>query len=119
MAYATAADLAAFLQVPSVDTYTANLCLEFAAGLMQAEGAPVLISPVPDDLRGVNVALAVQGFTNPKALRTRQEAQGSANSLEVYAGVASEVGMTMTASQRAVCRRYRPRITSIGLTVAL
>lgn len=117
MAYATAGDLAAYLQVPEVDTYTATLCLDGAAGLMQAAGAPVTIDPVPEDLRAVNVALAAQGYSNPRGLRTLQENLGSAGRSETYAGVTSDVGMSLTSSQRAVCRRYRPRITSLALTV--
>jgi hypothetical protein len=115
MTYATPGDLAAWLQIPEIDTYTAQLYLDAAAGLMQAAGAPVVIDPVPADLRAVNVAVAASGFSNPKGLRSFQQTLGSAGQTETYAGNVSELGMALSSSQAAVCRRYRPAVTSIQL----
>jgi hypothetical protein len=119
MAYASPADLAALLQVQEVDTYTAQLCLDGAAALMQAAGAPVDIDPVPSDLRYVCASLAAQGYSNPKGLRAVQENLGSAGRTETYAGTASEIGLSLTAAQVAVCRRYRQRVNSVRLSVEL
>jgi hypothetical protein len=60
---------------------------------------------VPDDLRGVALAVAARSFANPNGVRSKT-IEGSIS--VTYSDATADVGVGLSEDEHRICRRYRP-----------
>lgn len=87
MALATAAQLASYLQVAEVDTYTAELVLDFATSAIRnvARDQTLDTPTAPADLTRICLQAAARGYRNPTGLRSSQRAVDDYSETDTYA----------------------------------
>lgn len=114
MAFATAAQLASYLQVPEVDTYTAELVLDMASEAIRsvARDATLDAPTAPLELTRICLQAAGRGYKNPQGLRSQQRAVDDYSETDTYATETLAASVELTPQERTDV------LVAIGTTAA-
>src|SRR4051794_37048770 len=103
MAFATAEQLASYLQVAEVDTYTAELVLDMASDAIRAVARDdTLDTPTaPLELTRICLQAAARGYQNPQGLRTQARQVDDYSETDTYATETLAASVELTLQERA------------------